>query len=335
MPVVSEAALAFALSLADGAEAVEDPTPPRAGRTHAVAPELDLMEQRFAELEERLDRAKSPKPVTSAPLPRRTVATEGSAVSEALASVQAQAQAAAELAATLAEAEKSRKSSGGDATVFHVGSPVTQPLQQPDANFHAVLSEGISAGPSPAQLDLHQAERLEALRARETTVTKTDRSAIPPSPAPRTQEELKAIYQRQKGVQQVPRQETQHRPWAPASGYAVLSDFDFADTLNLDEPQRPSTQAVTVVSHSPGSGWGTALRIFRNLNPLVSLFCNSKGVNCCVTPFHFLHQMQEGWSKSPQALFSIFADNANSKVCELYLQTPSVLLPTGNSSACL
>ena len=270
MAVVSEAALAFALSLADGADAVDYPTTPPAGHTHASARELDLMERRFAELEERLDQA-SPKPVVSAPVPRRTllVVTEGSAVSEALASVHAQAQAAAELAATLAEAEKSRKSSGGDATVFHVGSPETQP-QQPGAHVQAVLSEVISDRPSPAQLDLHQAKRLEAMRARlsssrsprEMTVSKTEEGAIAPSPARtgRTQEELKAIYARQKGVQvpqkgvRVLRQETQHRTWAPDSGYEVLSDFDFADALKVDEQHRPLSQAVSVVptpTHGP------------------------------------------------------------------------------------
>lgn len=254
MTTVSEAALAYALSLAEGSpDASSCETAPSSGL------ELEIMERRFEELEQRLEEARSPASaghvVSTCSIhnvnrtTHRTTA-EGSAVSEALACVQAQEQAAAELAVTLAEAERAAKSSGGDATVFHLGSPETQPLPEigvgaawPEMSGAMQKINGVQAADWESMTgltalrcaDQGQTDRTPAAEQAEETpsaASQADESQHEQQPLrqSRTQDELKAMYERQKaGEKTVPQQATNDEK-SRATGYAVLCDYDFAGT---------------------------------------------------------------------------------------------------------
>lgn len=248
MTTVSEAALAYALSLAEGSpEASSCETAPSSGQL-----ELETMERRFSELEQRMEEASSPAKhvVHTANRTTHRTAAEGSAVSEALACVQAQDQAAAVLAVTLAEAQRAAKSSGGDATVFHLGSPEAQPLPEisvgtdwPEMSGAMQKKNGERAADWESMTVLtallcadqgQTARTPAAAQAKETpsAPSQADKSHHEQQPLrqSRTQDELKAMYEQQKaGEQMVPQQATNDEQ-SRATGYAVLCDFDFAGT---------------------------------------------------------------------------------------------------------
>lgn len=270
MPAVSEAALAYALSLAESSSErhLEDSknreTPSNTPLSYEQV-ELSLIEQRFADLEQRLEQASPAKHVQSPFL----LHAENSAVSEALASVQAQEQTRESVATTLAEAERAAKSSGGDATVFHLDSPETQPL--PELFVRAVWPEmSVNVGPMPDQsaeskdstvsdvlIHTDQGQMPWTLHAEENKGTtsaaahagETRHEEQQPRRG-RTQEELRVMYERQKADRKsAPQRATQHDR-EPAVSYAVLSDFDFAGASVGQFPVSENAQVAAMPSIS-------------------------------------------------------------------------------------
>lgn len=267
MPAVSEAALAYALSLAESSSErhLEDSknreTPSNKPLSYEQV-ELSLIE-RFADLEQRLEQASPAKHVQSPFL----LHAENSAVSEALASVQAQEQTRESVATTLAEAERAAKSSGGDATVFHLDSPETQPL--PELFVRAVWPEmSVNVGPMPDQsaeskdstvsdvlIHTDQGQMPWTLHAEENKGTtsaaahagETRHEEQQPRRG-RTQEELRVMYERQKADRKsAPQRATQHDREV---SYAVLSDFDFAGASDGQFPVSENAQVAAMPSIS-------------------------------------------------------------------------------------